>query len=97
MPGGQPGRGQSRERQILYGRWQPYVDAGPARQHLRTLAAAGIGWRRAARLSAVSTGAVSKILYGGPGQRPPSQRIRPQTAAAILAGSHPPASWHRAR
>ena len=74
-----------RERQILYGRWQPYVDAGPAREHLRNLAAAGIGWRRAARLTGVSTGAVTKILYGGPGQRPPSQRIRPQTATAILA------------
>jgi hypothetical protein len=52
---------------------------------LRTLAAAGIGWKHAARLAAVSTGAVSKILYGGPGGRPPSQRIRPHTAAAILA------------
>ena len=74
-----------RERQILYGRWQPYVNAGPAREHLRALAEAGIGWKRAAKLAAVSTGAVSKILYGGPGTRPPSRRVRAQTAAAILA------------
>lgn len=74
-----------RNRQILYGRWQPYVDAQPVREHLRTLAAAGIGWRRAAGLARVSTGAVSRILYGSPGQRPPSQRVRPHTAAAILA------------
>lgn len=33
----------------------------------------------------MSTGSVSKLLYGGPGDWPPSRRIRPQTAAAILA------------
>lgn len=74
-----------RERQILYGRWEPYVDAAPARDHVRALAAAGIGWKRAAQLAGVSTGAMSKLLYGGPADRPPSRRIRPQTAAAILA------------
>jgi len=74
-----------RDLQILYGRWQPYVDAEPAREHLRALSAAGIGWKRAAELAGLSTGAVSKLLYGGPGDRPPSRRIRPETAAAILA------------
>jgi len=74
-----------RDRQILYGRWQPYVDAEPAREHLRALSAAGIGWKRAAELAGLSTSAVSKLLYGGPGERPPSRRIRPQTAGAILA------------
>ena len=74
-----------RDRQILYGRWRPYVDAGPAREHLRALSAAGIGWKRAAELAGLSTGTVSKLLYGGPGDRPPSRRIRPETAGAILA------------
>ncbi len=74
-----------RSRAILYGRWQPYVDAGPVREHLRTLAEAGIGHRRVGELAGVSSGSLSKILYGGPGNRPPSRRIRPQTAAAILA------------
>lgn len=74
-----------RERQILYDRWAPYVDAGPAREHVRALSAAGVGWKRAAELAGVSSGAVSRLLYGGPGDRAPSRRIRPQTAAAILA------------
>jgi hypothetical protein len=74
-----------RDRQIIYGRWQPYVDAGPAREHLQALSAAGVGWKRAAELAGVSTGAVSKLLYGGPADRPPTRRIRPETAAAILA------------
>ena len=77
--------GNQRSRAILYGRWQPYVDAGRAREHLRALAAAGIGHRRAGELAGVSPGSLSKILYGGPGNRPPSKRVRPQTAAAILA------------
>ena len=74
-----------RTRLIAYGRWEPYVDAGPTREHLRALGEAGIGWRRAATLAGVSTGSVSKILYGGPGGRPPAQRVRPETEAAILA------------
>jgi transcriptional regulator with XRE-family HTH domain len=74
-----------RERQQVYGRWQPRVEAGPAREHLRALSAAGIGWKRAAELSGVSTGAVSKLLFGGPGDRPPSRRIRPETAQKLLA------------
>jgi hypothetical protein len=74
-----------RSRAILYGRWQPYVDAGPVREHLRALAAAGIGHRRVVELAGVSSGSLSKILYGGPGDRPPSRRVRPQTAEAILA------------
>jgi transcriptional regulator with XRE-family HTH domain len=74
-----------RTRLIAYGRWHPYVDAGPAREHVRKLAAQGIGWKRTAALAGVSTSVVSKLLYGGPGSRPPSQRIRPASAAAILA------------
>jgi hypothetical protein len=61
------------------------VPAGPARAHVQALGQAGIGWRRAAALAGVSTGAVSKLLYGGPGAREPARRIRPATAAAILA------------
>ncbi len=74
-----------RERQILYGRWQPFVDAEPVREHLRALSEAGIGWRRVAELTGVSSGTLSKLRYGGPGGQPPSRRVRPQTAAAILA------------
>ena len=74
-----------RERAMLYGRWQPFVDAGPAREHLQALARHGIGRRRAAELADVSVSALSRLLYGGPGSRPPTRRIRSQTAAAILA------------
>ena len=76
---------RQRERAMLYGRWQPFVDAGPAREHVQALARHGIGRRRAAELADMSASAMSRLLYGGPGSRPPTRRIRPQTAATILA------------
>jgi transcriptional regulator with XRE-family HTH domain len=79
-----------RIRQIAYGRWHPYVDAEPARQHIAALAQAGIGWRRAAELAGLSDGLVSGLLYGR-GGRPPTRRIRPATAQAILGVPAAPA------
>jgi len=67
------------------------VDAGPARDHLAALSRAGIGWKRAAALSGISAGAVSRLLFGN-ASRQPSRRIRPETAAAILAVPLAPAS-----
>jgi transcriptional regulator with XRE-family HTH domain len=81
-----------RIRMKLYGQWQPYVDASPAREHLQALAAAGVGWKRAAELAGVATGAVSKLLYGGPGERPPSRGIRAETEQKLLAVSPAPES-----
>jgi transcriptional regulator with XRE-family HTH domain len=80
-----------RARLRAYGQWQPYVDAGPARDHLAALSRAGIGWKRAAELAGLSTGTVSKLLFGK-GGRLPSRRIRPETAEAILAVHVAPAS-----
>src|SRR5215470_3675578 len=68
-----------------YGRWAPFVDATPARAHVEALRAAGIGWKRVAAFAGVFTGAMSKLVYGGPSGREPLRRIRLQTAAAILA------------
>lgn len=95
---GNPGRGcrctacrekasthkNTRARMLAYGRWQPFVDAGPAREHVRSLTAAGIGAAQVARLAGVSETAVAALLYPREG-RPPSRRIRPETEAAILA------------
>ena len=66
--------------------WLPYVSAAPAREHLAALSAAGMGLKTVARLSGVSHGSLSKIVYGEPRQgRPPSRRVRPETLAKILA------------
>ncbi|WP_137991230.1 hypothetical protein [Streptomyces vilmorinianum] len=77
---------RNRERAIAYGRWQPYVDAEPVRQHVRALGEFGIGWKRAARLAGVSTGCVSKLLYGdGVRHMSPSKGVRRETAERLLA------------
>lgn len=75
-----------RARLILYGQWQPYVDAQPVRDHVNALSNAGLGFKRVARLAGVPTGSMSKLLYGNP-QRGmgPSKGMRPKNAAAILA------------
>jgi hypothetical protein len=73
-----------RDRMIAYGRWQPWVPAAPAREHVRYLSTRGVGWEQAAALAGVSRGTVSKLLYGTKGS-PPTRRIRPETEAAILA------------
>ncbi|MFE0206964.1 hypothetical protein [Streptomyces sp. NPDC058985] len=76
----------NRRRAIAYGRWQPFVDAEPVRAHVRALGEFGIGWMRAARLAGVSTGGVSKLLYGDrPRGLAPSRRVRPETALKLLA------------
>ncbi|MBE4761780.1 hypothetical protein [Streptomyces caniscabiei] len=76
----------NRRRAIAYGRWQPYVDAEPVRQHVHALSEFGIGWMRLARISGVPRGSMSKLLYGDP-QRgmAPSKRVLPKNAQAILA------------
>lgn len=77
-----------RSRQITYGRWSPYVDAAPAREHIRACMAAGIGTRRICEISGVSRSAVIALLYGKQraGKTPtPSARIRPEVSAKLLA------------
>jgi hypothetical protein len=72
-----------------YGQWQPFTDAAPAREHVRALAQLGIGWRRAAELAGIPASTMRALIWGA-SNREPCARIRPQTAAAILAvRAHP--------
>ena len=73
-----------RDRMIAYGRWQPYVPADAAREHVRWLSSCGVGWEQAATLAGLTRSVVSRLLYGT-SDRPPSRRIRPESEAAILA------------
>lgn len=77
---------RERRRVIAYGRWQPFVDAEPTRQHLQALSERGIGLRRAAQLSGVPYTTLSLLVYGTPSTGcPPSRRVRQDTARRILA------------
>lgn len=73
---------KNRIRQIAYGRWKPYVDAEPVRQHVLWLMSEGVPLERL--MPVYST--VKTLIYGRPAEgRPPTKRMRPQHAAALLA------------
>lgn len=75
-----------RHRLIAYGRWQAYVDAEPARERVRELMAAGIGLPTIGARAQVSRPTMQRLIYGVRSHGiPPSRRIRPATAAALLA------------
>lgn len=73
-----------RRRTAGYGRpTTDMIDAGPVREHLATLTAAGIGWRRIATLSGVAHSVVYRLT--GHRHDRPADRVRPETAAALFA------------
>ena len=90
-----------RERLKAYGRYHKYVDAYPVRLHLAELAEYGIGLKTVAKLSGVSNGALTKIVYGtyattgtgksagrhGTGEflRGPARRVLRRTAERIYS------------
>lgn len=75
-----------RRRMIAYGRWEPYVDATRAREHVQSLLAANMGPVQIAKVSGVPHGAISKLLYGDYGRgMAPSKRIRRETETKLLA------------
>ncbi len=74
-------------RLAAYGRWRPFVDAAPAREHVRLLRDAGLGLARIARLAGVPYSTLSRLVHGGPRGKSPSRRVRPATEQRILAVS----------
>lgn len=77
---------KTRTRLQAYGRWQPFTDAEPVRAHVRNLMAAGLGIQTIARLSGVSSGGMTKLLYGERRRNlAPSKRVRRETADKLLA------------
>lgn len=75
------------QRNLAYGR-SNLVDANPAREHIRALAAAGIGLKTVAAAAGISHGSLWKLMYGRTkpdGTRTPSARVAKTTADAILA------------
>jgi hypothetical protein len=71
-------------RERIYGRWHPYVDAGPVREHIAALRAAGIGVERIAQLAGLSVSHIRELAQPGRGHSPGTQRVRPSTATRVL-------------
>lgn len=53
-----------RSRAHLYGRWTHRTDAGPARQRLLDLQAAGVSYKQVSRITGVSATTLATLLYG---------------------------------
>lgn len=77
-------RGQQHAKKQAYGAPVGLVDAAPAYRHVRTLMRSGVGLKRIAKVSGVSHGALTKLIYGVEG-RERSRRIRHETETKILA------------
>jgi hypothetical protein len=75
-------RGVTRER--IYGRWHPYVDAGPVREHIAALRAAGIGVERIAQLADLSVSHIRELAQHGRSDSQGTRRVRPSTAMRVL-------------
>lgn len=77
-----------RRRRLAYGQ-SNLVDATPVRAHIEHLRAAGLGVKQISRLSGVALSTLTQILYGCPREdgtrRPPTARVRRETAQKILA------------
>jgi hypothetical protein len=87
----------TRRRLKAYGRYHKYVPAGPVREHVHALMNAGLGLKTVSKRTGVSTGTLSKLIYGvyavtgsgggraGAGEliRPPSRRVLRETAEKL--------------
>lgn len=82
-------RERVRTRAKLYGRYDGLVDAEPVRERIRRLSEQGVGLKQITRLSGVSGGVLTKLVYGqrraDGTHRPPSRRCTPRVRDRILA------------
>lgn len=72
-----------RRRLIAYGRWQPYVDPAPVREHIRALQAYGLSLDSIAVMAGEHPTALSVLMY--PGSREYVAGIRQERANRYLA------------
>ena len=76
--------GRAVHRAQTFGRWRPFVDAAPVREHIRDLRAAGIGVEQIAMLAGTSTSHVRDLADPGSVRHPGIRRVRPETAQRLL-------------
>ena len=84
-PGARRDYARWRARQIAYGRWQPWADAGPVRDHVRLLRQAGSSYHAIAEAAGVSVMMVCRLQRGEPARgRPAPSRVRASHAQRLL-------------
>ncbi|MET9436949.1 hypothetical protein [Streptomyces sp. NPDC006551] len=79
-------RWQARRRRLQsLGQWQPFVDAGPVREHLRKVNAAGMPYMAICERLGLAQNSSLQHLMWGRGKWGPGQQVRHETAELILA------------
>ena len=76
--------GRTRRTGLAHGTWQPYVDAQPTVEHVRSLLAAGMSATQIAHQAAVARSTVLRLLGDDPGQL-----LRTETATAVQSVRRP--------
>ncbi len=75
-----------RARQIAYGRWEPWADAAPVREHVGRLRRRGASYQAIAQAAGVSAMTVHRLLRGCPSKgQPVPGRIGAAQARRLLA------------
>ena len=80
-----------RNREIAYGRWQPWASATPVRDHVRLLRASGLSYQAIARAAGVSPMTVRRLLHGQPSRQRDIPRAHPHRPGKKAAGHQ---RWH---
>lgn len=77
---------ENRDKAIIAGTWQPWVDAEPVRVHIRHLQSCSMGLRAIAAAANVDRKRLQSLLNGRPERGTgPQEKVRPALAAAVLA------------
>ena len=78
-------RERQRRKLKAYGRYDNgLTDAGPVREHIETLRAYGIGWKRIAKLAGIGATTVETLIYGHKTRKTMNARVKRETAEAIM-------------
>jgi Bacterial regulatory proteins, lacI family len=81
-----PQYARHRARDIAYGRWDPWADAAPVREHVQLLRETGASYRTIAKAAGVSTTTVCRLLHGERSKgRAAPERVRARQARRLLA------------
>jgi DNA-binding CsgD family transcriptional regulator len=75
----------NRRKLIAQGKWEPFVDAEPVREHLRKVNAAGMPYMAISRRLGLAQESSLQHLMWGRGEYGPGQQVRRETAEVVLA------------
>ncbi|MFD7855214.1 hypothetical protein ACFV6B_13135 [Streptomyces microflavus] len=79
-------RWQVRRRQLIAaGKWEPFVDAEPVREHLRQVNAVGMSYRAISERLGLPQDSSLQHLMWGRGAYGPGQQVRRETAELVLS------------